>query len=106
MNVDSLIKLLEKGRDDALLRFSLANAYLQASQPADAVVHLRAALTHNPGYSAAWKTLGKTLTETNDAQGAAEVYRQGVAAATDKGDMQAAKEMQVFLRRLEKSLNT
>ena len=103
MNIDTLLRLLEKGRDDALLRFSLANAYMQASQPTDAATHLRAALAHDPGYSAAWKMLGKALTDANDTEGAAEIYRQGIAAATAKGDLQAAKEMQVFLRRLART---
>lgn len=103
MNIDTLLRLLEKGRDDALLRFSLANAYMQASQPADAATHLRAALTHDPGYSAAWRMLGKALTDANDSEGAAKAYQQGIAAATAKGDLQAAKEMQVFLRRLTRA---
>jgi hypothetical protein len=31
-----------------------------------------------------------------------EAYRQGIAAAKQKGDRQAEKEMTVFARRLEK----
>jgi hypothetical protein len=31
------------------------------------------------------------------------VYRQGIAAAEAGGDMQAAKEMKVFLRRLDQA---
>lgn len=103
MNIDTLRGLLDKGRDDALLRFSLASAYMQASQPAKAATHLRVALAHDPGYSAAWKMLGKALTDAGDADSAAEVYRQGIASASAKGDLQAAKEMQVFLRRIEKT---
>ena len=34
---------------------------------------------------------------------AMDAYRRGIAAAEAKGDKQAAKEMTVFLRRLEKS---
>ena len=102
MNVEMLQKLLDKGRDDALLRFSLANAFMQSANPADAVPHLRAALAHDPGYSAAWKLLGQALTDIDDLAGAEATYQAGITAASDKGDMQAAKEMQVFLRRLEK----
>lgn len=106
MNIDMLQKLLDKGRDDALLRFSLGNALMQAAKPADAVPHLRAALAHDGTYSAAWKLLGKALTDAGDPQAAARVYRDGIAAATDNGDLQAAKEMQVFLRRLDKASGT
>jgi hypothetical protein len=31
-----------------------------------------------------------------------DAYRKGIEAATHQGDKQAAKEMTVFLRRLEK----
>jgi hypothetical protein len=37
---------------------------------------------------------------------ALEAYRQGIAAAKQKGDRQAEKEMTVFARRIEKSLKT
>ena len=57
----------------------------------------------DPSYSAAWKLLGKACAEGGDAAGAADAYRRGIAAATAKGDRQAAKEMGVFLRRIERA---
>jgi predicted Zn-dependent protease len=54
-------------------------------------------------YSAAWKLLGKALAEPGASVEAAEAYRSGIAAAERRGDKQAAKEMTVFLRRLEKA---
>ena len=53
--------------------------------------------------TAAWKLLGKALAEAGDGPGAATAYAQGIAVAEARGDVQAAKEMRVFLRRLEKS---
>ena len=97
----SLSRLCGGPRDGALLRVSLANVYLGRAQVDAAVVELRAALGFDPDYSAAWKLLGKTLTET-DAAAARDAYRAGIAAATRRGDKQAVKEMAVFLRRLEK----
>lgn len=95
--------LLAAGKDGALLRFGLGGEYLKAQEPAAAAMHLRAAVTLDPGYSAAWKLLGKALAEGGDVHGAMEAYRSGIAAAETKGDKQAAKEMAVFLRRLEKA---
>jgi hypothetical protein len=46
--------------------------------------------------------LGKALGASGDVVGAIDAYRAGIAAAGAKGDKQAAKEMGVFLRRLEK----
>jgi len=57
-----------------------------------------------PKYSAAWKLLGKALAESGDQAAAIEAFDQGIAVAEEKGDKQAAKEMQVFRRRAEKQL--
>ncbi len=101
--VERFEAMLASGRDDALLRFSLGLGYLRAGDAARAVPHLRRALEHDPGYSAAWKLLGQALAQSGDASGAAQAYRDGIVAAERKGDKQAAKEMAVFLRRLERA---
>ena len=95
--------LLASGKDSALLRFSLGMHYLQAGDAPRASAHLRAAVDQDPQYSAAWKLLGKALAEAGDTPGAIEAYRSGIAVAEKRGDKQAAKEMTVFLRRIEKA---
>lgn len=87
-------------RDGALLRFSLGNALLGEGQAGAAIEELRRALAFDPGYSAAWKVLGKACLAQDDREGAADAWRQGIAAAAQRGDKQAEKEMAVFLRRL------
>ena len=101
--VERFEALLAAGKDSALLRFSLGMAYLKMADPVRAVEHLRAAVAHDSGYSAAWKLLGKALTDTGDAQAAIAAYESGITAAEKHGDKQAAKEMGVFLRRLRKA---
>jgi len=100
--LEALEKLLASGKDGALLRFSLGNEWLKRGDAARAADHLRAAVRLDPRYSAAWKLLGKALETGGDRTGAAEIYRQGIATAQDNGDQQAVREVQVFLRRLEK----
>lgn len=100
--IDALLQLLEKGPDSAMLRFSLGNEYFAAGEHAEAVLQFRAALDLDRGYSAAWKLLGKTLADTGDLSGATAAYEEGIAVATKKGDRQAAKEMGVFLKRLQR----
>ncbi len=87
-------------RDGALLRFSLGNALLAAGDPAGAVEAMQAATAFDPAYSAAWKLLGRARADAGDLAGAAAAWTQGIAVAEDRGDIQAAKEMRVFLRRL------
>ena len=96
-------KMLASGKDTALLRFGLGNAYLDAGETALAVPHLRRAIELDPGYSAAWKLLGKALAASGDRAGAIDTYNKGIATAESKGDKQAMKEMQVFLKRLERT---
>ena len=100
---DNLESMLEAGSDNALLRFTLGNEYLKDDDPAQAAVHLRAAVEQDPAYSAAWKLLGKALAAAGDAHGAMDAWTRGRAAAEHGGDVQAAREMSVFLRRLENS---
>jgi uncharacterized protein HemY len=102
--IANLLKLVGTPRDGALLRFSLGSEYLKVSDFAAAAAHLRAALVKDPGYSAAWKLLGKALEGAHRPAEALESYRQGVLVADGKGDKQAAREMAVFARRLEKKL--
>ena len=89
-------------RDGALLRVSLANALSAAGDCAAAIAELRRATEFDADYSAGWKLLGKALVETGDTPAAADAFRRGIAAAGKRGDKQAEKEMQVFLKRLEK----
>ncbi|MGH8751744.1 MAG: tetratricopeptide repeat protein [Burkholderiales bacterium] len=102
--IANLEKMLAAGRDDALLRFSLGNEYLKHNEFTAAARHLSMAVRHDPDYSAAWKLLGKALTEDGRLQDALNAYLQGIEVAEKKGDKQAAKEMQVFARRIETQL--
>jgi len=102
--VQNLLKLCGTARDGSLLRFSLGNEYLKLGDAAGAATHLREAVARDAGYSAAWKLLGRALAETGDKHGALAAYRSGTAAAEQKGDKQAGKEMAVFARRLAKEL--
>jgi len=99
--IASLRKQCGGPRDGALLRFSLGNALLAEGDASAAVDELRRAVAFDPTYSAAWKLLGKACLQANQPQAAADAWRQGINAASQRGDKQAEKEMTVFLRRLE-----
>jgi Tfp pilus assembly protein PilF len=100
--ISSLEKLIGTARDGALLRYSLGLEYAKAGDHARAAQYLREALERDPLYSAAWKALGRSLTEVKRADEAIDAYRRGIEAARAKGDRQAEKEMTVFMKRLEK----
>lgn len=99
--IETLRAQLNGPRDGALLRYSLGTALLDAGETMEAITHLRAALDFDEGYSAAWKQLGHACLRAGDAPAAAQAWRRGIAVAEVRGDVQAAKEMRVFLKRLE-----
>ena len=102
--ISSLEKLLGGPHDGPLLRFSLGNEWLKAGDPARAAECLRAAVKHYPAYSAAFKLLGRALSDSGQTQAALAAYAQGIEVAEAKGDVQAAKEMRIFAKRLSKSV--
>ncbi len=101
--IENLEAMLASGQDNALLRFSLGSALLKNGDVEQAVGHLAEAVRQDPDYSAAWKGYGKALQSLGETEAAMRAYESGIAAAGRKGDKQAAKEMQVFLRRLQKA---
>ncbi len=100
--IDNLEAMLARGQDNALVRYSLGNEYLKIGHADKAAEHFRQAVTHDPKYSAAWKLLGKSLAEDHHNDEAIKAFEEGIRAAEVKGDIQAAKEMAVFLKRLQK----
>ncbi len=103
--IANLQKLIGTPRDGALLRFSLGSEYLKSGDAHNAQLQLAEAVARDAEYSAAWKLLGRALAECGQPQAALDAYRCGIAVAEKKGDKQAAKEMAVFARRIEKQLS-
>ena len=101
--IANLEALLAKGNDSPTLRFALATRYLATGDAAAAARHASGALALDADYSAAWKLLGQAQAAEGDTDAAAASYRCGIEVAQRRGDRQAAKEMGVFLKRLEKS---
>ena len=101
---ENLEKMLASGQDNALLRYSLGAECLKDEAAEEAVSHLARAVEFDPGYSAAWKLYGMALATLARYAEAIEIYRRGIGVAEGKGDVQAAKEMRVFLKRAQRSL--
>ncbi|HIE5355244.1 TPA: tetratricopeptide repeat protein [Stenotrophomonas maltophilia] len=102
MTIAALENLLANGHDSALLRFGLGKGWLDAGNPARAATHLGRCVALDPHYSAAWKLLGKAWLAGGQPQAAREAWQRGLSVASHQGDQQAGREMQVFLRRLQR----
>ena len=100
--LDTFKALLDKGNDNELLRYSLGNAYFKQNDFKQSIIHLKKAISHKPTFSAAWKLYAKALTANNQNDEAIVAYQKGINIAEENGDIQAVKEMRVFLKRLLK----
>jgi Flp pilus assembly protein TadD len=89
--------------DDPVVRFGLAGAYLEAGRAADAAREFAEAIRLKPDYSAAHRGLGRALERAGRVAEARAAYVRGLAVARETGDLQTGKEMEVFLRRLDRA---
>ena len=89
--------------DDPVVRFGLAGAYLDAEQPEQAATEYGEAIRLKPDYSAAHRGLGRALERLGRVAEARAAYAEGLEVATRAGDLQTKKEIEVFLRRLDKA---
>jgi predicted Zn-dependent protease len=101
--IENFEAMLARGQDSALLRHGLGTAYLNLNDHERAIPHLAEAVRLDPGYSAAWKLYGRALAASGRYAEAVAALDRGIAVATAKRDVQAAKEMEVFRKRATKS---
>lgn len=97
--IDNLLGMLQRGQDTPLLRFGLGHQYFKSGHWEAALEHLAVALQQDPTYSAAWKLYGRALLQAGRKAEAATALEQGIVVAEGHGDIQAIKEMRVFLKR-------
>jgi Flp pilus assembly protein TadD len=88
--------------DDPLVRFGLAGAYLDAGRVEAAVTQYETTVRLKPDYSAAYRGLGRALERAGRVADARAAYATGIEVAARNGDLQTRKEIEVFLRRLDR----
>ncbi len=98
--IQDLLDILADEPDDALLRFTLGKEYLDAGDAAAALPHLEHAVAADPRYTVAYRYLGAALEGARRDAEAAAAWERGISVAEETGDLQAGKEMRVFLERL------
>lgn len=101
MDLKALEKMLERDSDNPMLHYTIGALFLKEGSPEQAVDHLQKAVVLNSTHSASWKLYGKALTKLDRLEQAAKAYKKGITVAESLGDIQAAKEMKVFVKRLK-----
>ena len=95
-------KLLEKDPENPMILFSLGNELFKEGEHGEARTHLRRAIENKPDYSVAYRTLGRAHYELHEDAEARRVFTEGREVAEKNGDLQTVREIDVFMRRLEK----
>lgn len=101
--IEQLEKLIEANPENALFFYTLGREYLKARRFAEAIPHLQQAIRLQPEHSAAYRELGSALSGCGKPEEAKEIYTRGIEIAEQQGDIQTAKEMRVFLKRLDQT---
>ena len=99
---DMFRKLLEKDSDNPMILYSLGNELFKEGHYGEARDLLQRAIANKPDYSVAYRMLGRSHYELHENAQAKDVFLKGKDVAKENGDLQTVKEIEVFLRRLEK----
>jgi uncharacterized protein HemY len=103
--IEQFRTMITNNPDSELLHFSLGNEYLKAGRLEKATESFRATLHIQSEYTAAYRQLGKALEQSGNTADARQAYMDGIIVGEKTGDLQVVKEMQVFLRRLDKTMD-
>jgi len=93
--------MLQKEPNDTFLLYGLALELKKANESRRAIEQLDRVIGLDAGYCYAYFQKGQILESAGDVEGAKAVYRQGMAAATEKGDAHARKELETALHDIE-----
>ena len=99
---DMFRKLLERDPENPMVLYSLGNEMFKEQRYSEAKTYLSRAVRNKSDYSVAYRTLGRVLYELHEDDEARRVFAQGREVADANGDLQTAKEIDVFVRRLER----
>lgn len=99
---DIFRKLLERDPSNPMVLYSLGNELFKEGHYVEARDHLRLAVENKPDYSVAYRMLGRSHYELCENSEARIVFLKGKEVAQGNGDLQTVKEIDVFMRRLQK----
>jgi len=99
--MQQLLRMLEGAPGDAFLLYGIALEYKKTNDIDNAIEYLDRALRADPGYCYAYFQKGQVLESRGNLEAARRVYREGVDAATRKGDEHARSEIEGALGMIE-----
>jgi predicted Zn-dependent protease len=95
-------KLLERDENNPMVLCSLGIELFKEGRYEEARDYLARAVANKPDYSVAYRMLGRAHYELGEDEEARRVFARGREVAEENGDLQTVKEIDVFVRRLDK----
>jgi uncharacterized protein HemY len=95
-------KLLQRDPANPMVLYSLGSELFKEERYEEARDHLQRAVENKPDYSVAYRMLGRAHYELHENDEAGNIFLKGREVAQSNGDLQTVKEIDVFLRRLQK----
>lgn len=103
--INDFLELAELTPEDELVHYGLAQEYMRFGKFENAAASLRRVIELKPDYAAAYRELGKALERGGKFEEAKDAFLEGRRLAELHGDGQTVKEINVYLKRLEKKKN-
>ncbi len=101
--IDMFNQVLEIDPVDQVANFGLGSVYYELGEYSKALPPLQTLLREYKDYSAAYLILGKNLEKLEQHEEAANIYKEGINAASRKGDLMPLKEMQTRMNQISHS---
>lgn len=92
--------MVEQAPANSFARYGLAMEYAKSADPSQAVAEFANLIKQDPSYVAAYYHGGQTLEKLGRLDEAKEMYEEGMAACTKKGDAHTRAEIEAALNLL------
>lgn len=100
--IDQFLELVQLTPDDELVHYGLAQEYLKAGRFEEAAAAFQRAVELKPDYAAGYRDQGKALEKAGHFEEARTALMKGRELAASHGDGQMVREIDVYLKRLNK----
>lgn len=99
--LEKLQQMLEREPNDTFLLYGVALEHKKLHDPENALKFLDRVIEIDPGYCYAYHQKGLVFESLEDAESAKQAYRDGIAAAQEKGDAHAQSEIEQALEMIQ-----
>ena len=99
---DRIREQLDKDPDDPMLWVGLGQTFLLLGLPGEALEPCSIAARLDPGYTEAFRDLGRAHLESGNPSDAARMFAHAIVLAEKAGDAKTGREIHFFLKRAEK----